>query len=70
MTSISALAPKRFPILPEIAGVKLAARACGLRYKGRSDVMLAEFAAGTAIAGVFTRSLTAAATHRLVPCGP
>lgn len=61
MTTISPLAPKRFPTLPEIAGVKLAAGACGLRYKGRSDVMLAELAAGTAIAGVFTRSLTAAA---------
>ena len=61
MTTISLLAPKRFPTLPEIAGVKLAAGACGLRYKGRSDVMLAELAAGTAIAGVFTRSLTAAA---------
>jgi glutamate N-acetyltransferase/amino-acid N-acetyltransferase len=61
MTPISPLAPKRFPTLPEIAGVKLAAGACGLRYKGRSDVMMAELAAGTAIAGVFTRSLTAAA---------
>jgi glutamate N-acetyltransferase/amino-acid N-acetyltransferase len=61
MTTISPLAPKRFPTLPEIAGVKLAAGACGLRYKGRSDVMLVELAAGTAIAGVFTRSLTAAA---------
>ncbi len=61
MTKISPLAPKRFPTLPEIAGVTLAAGACGLRYKGRSDVMLAELAAGTAIAGVFTRSLTAAA---------
>jgi glutamate N-acetyltransferase / amino-acid N-acetyltransferase len=61
MTTISPLAPKRFPTLPEIAGVTLAAGACGLRYKGRSDVMLAELAAGTTIAGVFTRSLTAAA---------
>jgi len=61
MTTISPLAPKRFPTLPEIAGVTLAAGACGLRYKGRSDVMLAELSVGTAIAGVFTRSLTAAA---------
>jgi glutamate N-acetyltransferase/amino-acid N-acetyltransferase len=61
MTTISPLAPKRFPTLPEIAGVTLAAGACGLRYKGRSDVILAELSAGTAIAGVFTRSLTAAA---------
>ena len=61
MTTISPLAPKRFPALPEIPGVLLAAGACGLRYKGRSDVMLAELASGTVIAGVFTRSLTAAA---------
>ncbi|MDA0653656.1 MAG: bifunctional glutamate N-acetyltransferase/amino-acid acetyltransferase ArgJ, partial [Proteobacteria bacterium] len=35
--------------------------ACGLRYKGRSDLMVAELAKNTRIAGVFTRSLTAAA---------
>ena len=60
-TGISPLAPDGFPDLPPVAGVRLASGACGLRYEGRSDVMLAELAPGTAAAGVFTRSLTAAA---------
>jgi glutamate N-acetyltransferase/amino-acid N-acetyltransferase len=55
------LAPARFPALPPIAGARLATRACGIRYKDRADACLIELAAGTAIAGVLTRSLTAAA---------
>lgn len=61
MATKSPLAPGRFPVLPPIDGVRLSAGACGLRYKGRSDLMLAELAKNTRIAGVFTRSLTAAA---------
>jgi glutamate N-acetyltransferase/amino-acid N-acetyltransferase len=61
MTAISPLAPERFPELPPIAGVRLAAFACGIRYAGRDDLMLAELAPESAIAGVFTRSLTAGA---------
>ncbi|MBK19218.1 MAG: bifunctional ornithine acetyltransferase/N-acetylglutamate synthase [Rhodospirillaceae bacterium] len=61
MNTKSPLAPKRFPRLPEVAGVSLAAGACGLRYKGRSDVLLATLVPGSTIAGVFTRSLTVAA---------
>ena len=57
----SPLAPERFPELPSIAGVRLAARACGLRYRGRKDVALFDFAPGTSVAGVFTRSKTASA---------
>jgi glutamate N-acetyltransferase/amino-acid N-acetyltransferase len=41
-----------------IAGVRLAAHAAGIRYSGRNDMMLAELAPGSAIAGVFTKSLT------------
>jgi glutamate N-acetyltransferase/amino-acid N-acetyltransferase len=41
--------------------VRLAAFACGIRYPGRYDLMLAELAPGSAVAGVFTRSLTAGA---------
>jgi glutamate N-acetyltransferase/amino-acid N-acetyltransferase len=59
MTTISPLAPERFPELAPIAGVRLAALACGIRYAGRDDLMLAELAPGSAIAGVFTQSLTA-----------
>jgi glutamate N-acetyltransferase / amino-acid N-acetyltransferase len=61
MAAISPLAPARFPVLAPITGVRLAAFACGIRYAGRDDLMLAELAPGSAIAGVFTRSLTAGA---------
>ncbi len=42
--------------MPEVAGVRLATAAAGIRYAGRTDVLLALFDAGTAVAGVFTRS--------------
>ncbi|MDE1883516.1 MAG: bifunctional glutamate N-acetyltransferase/amino-acid acetyltransferase ArgJ [Rhodospirillales bacterium] len=45
------------PELPPIAGVRMATAAAGIRYKGRTDVLLAEFAEGTSVAGVFTRNL-------------
>src|SRR5271169_1706356 len=61
MAAVSPLAPAGFPQLGPIAGVRLAAFACGIRYTGRDDLMLAELALGSAIAGVFTRSLTAGA---------
>jgi len=61
MTAVSPLAPKAFPELAPIAGVRLAAFACGIRYTGRDDLMLAELAPGSTVAGVFTRSLTAGA---------
>ncbi|MEO0362476.1 MAG: bifunctional ornithine acetyltransferase/N-acetylglutamate synthase, partial [Pseudomonadota bacterium] len=50
-----------FPDLPEVKGVRFAACAAGVRYKGRPDVMLAHLAPGTAVAGVFTTSATRAA---------
>jgi glutamate N-acetyltransferase/amino-acid N-acetyltransferase len=55
-TSISPLAPKSIPNLPAVAGVKLATAAAGIRYSGRTDVLLALFDPGTTAAGVFTRS--------------
>jgi glutamate N-acetyltransferase/amino-acid N-acetyltransferase len=58
---VSPLAPKTIVELAPLAGVRLASLACGLRYKGRDDLMLAELAPGTSVAGVFTRSLTASA---------
>lgn len=58
---VSPLAPAGFPALPVIAGVRFAAIAAGVRYTGRTDVMLAELAPGTVVAGVFTRSATRAA---------
>ena len=58
---ISPLAPKAFPDIPVIDGVRFSTIAAGVRYKGRTDVMLAELIPGTSIAGVFTRSLTRSA---------
>jgi glutamate N-acetyltransferase/amino-acid N-acetyltransferase len=45
-----------FPNMAPIAGVRFATAAAGIRYRGRTDVMLAEFAPGTTVAGVFTRN--------------
>jgi glutamate N-acetyltransferase/amino-acid N-acetyltransferase len=58
---ISPLAPARFPDLPKIAGATFRTAACGVRYQGRADLMVAELAPGAQIAGVFTRSAAAAA---------
>jgi glutamate N-acetyltransferase/amino-acid N-acetyltransferase len=52
----SPLAPERFPDIPPLAGVRLAAGAAGLRYRGRPDLLLAELAPGTTVAGLLTRS--------------
>jgi len=56
MPPISPLAPASFPEMPPVAGVKLATAAAGIRYPGRTDVLLALLEAGTTGAGVFTRS--------------
>jgi glutamate N-acetyltransferase/amino-acid N-acetyltransferase len=45
------------PVLPPVAGVRLAAGEAGIRYQGRTDVLLAEFCPGTTVAGVFTKNL-------------
>src|SRR5690348_5505089 len=58
MEAASPLAPTRFPDLPPIAGVSLASAHCGIRYKERTDLMVAVVTPGSAVAGVFTRSLT------------
>jgi len=60
-TQISPLAPAVTPTLPPIKGVRLASHAAGIRYKVRSDLMVAELAPGTTVGGVLTRSLTASA---------
>lgn len=61
ITKVSPLAPEAFPDLPVIEGVSFAAAQAGVRYKGRTDVMLARLVAGTTMAGVFTRSATRSA---------
>jgi glutamate N-acetyltransferase / amino-acid N-acetyltransferase len=60
-SSISPLAPTDVPNMPAIAGVRLATAAAGIRYKGRTDVLLAILDKGTTVAGVFTKSKCASA---------
>jgi len=60
-SSISPLAPTDVPEMPPIAGVKLATAAAGIRYRGRTDVLLAVLDKGTTVAGVFTQSKCASA---------
>jgi len=62
ITKVSPLAPKGgFPKLPVINGVRFSTIAAGVKYAGRSDVMLARIDAGSSIAGAFTRSSTRSA---------
>jgi glutamate N-acetyltransferase/amino-acid N-acetyltransferase len=53
---LSPLAPKTYPDMPEIGGVRLATGAAGIRYANRTDVMLVLLDEGTEVAGVFTKS--------------
>ena len=70
---VSPLAPEHFPDLPPIGGVRLASAECAIRYRDRRDLMVAVLAPGTAIAGVFTRSLMPGAPvdwcRRCLPVG-
>ncbi len=59
--AVSPLAPTSYPDIPPIEGVRFATAAVGIRYKERTDVMLALFDKGTKVAGVFTRSKCASA---------
>ena len=61
ITKVSPLAPEAFPDLPVIDGVAFSAAQAGVRYQGRTDVMMARLAPGTTMAGVFTRSATRSA---------
>jgi glutamate N-acetyltransferase / amino-acid N-acetyltransferase len=54
--AISPLAPKSQPAMPAIDGVRIATAAAGIKYRGRTDLMVMLFDAGTSVAGVFTRS--------------
>ena len=53
---VSPLAPKSYPDQLSVEGVRFATAAAGIRYAGRTDVMLALLDKGTQAAGVFTRS--------------
>ncbi len=55
-SALSPFAPQTYPEIPPIDGVRFATGAVGIRYKARTDVMLALFDKGTKATGVFTRS--------------
>ena len=57
----SPLAPDSFPHLPAIDGLGLAVAASGAKYKRRDDLLLMTLCSSATVAGVFTRSDTAAA---------
>ena len=59
--AISPLAPPTSPTLPPIKGVRLATYAAGIRYQGRTDLLVIEMVPGTTVGGVVTKSLTASA---------
>jgi glutamate N-acetyltransferase / amino-acid N-acetyltransferase len=57
----SPFAPTSLPKVPVIEGVRFATCEAGIRYKGRTDLMVAVFDPGTVAAGVLTRSKTCSA---------
>src|SRR4051812_14694122 len=54
-TAVSPLAVP-FPEVPPLAGVRLSATAAGIRYQGRTDVVMMEGGPNSSVAGVFTSS--------------
>jgi glutamate N-acetyltransferase / amino-acid N-acetyltransferase len=58
---VSPFAPAAPAELPPISGVRLAVAEAGIKYAGRTDVLLAIFPEGTQAGGVLTRSKTASA---------
>jgi glutamate N-acetyltransferase/amino-acid N-acetyltransferase len=61
ITTRSPFAPDTLPRLEPIEGVRFATAEAGIRYRGRTDLMVAVLAADTTVAGVFTQSKTASA---------
>ncbi|HRK18744.1 MAG TPA: bifunctional glutamate N-acetyltransferase/amino-acid acetyltransferase ArgJ [Hyphomicrobiaceae bacterium] len=57
----SPFAPKSLPAMPVVDGVRYATAEAGIRYKGRTDLMVAVFDEGTVAAGVLTQSKTCSA---------
>ena len=57
----SPFAPAHLPDVPVVPGVRLAACQAGIRYAGRTDLMMAVLDPGTTVAGVLTTSKTCSA---------
>ena len=53
---ISPLAPKAPAVLAELAGVRMATAEAGIKYAGRTDLLVMVFDQPTSVAGVFTTS--------------
>ncbi len=60
-SSVSPFAPETLAKLPAIEGVAFATAEAGIRYKKRTDLLVAVFDEGTSVAGVLTQSKTASA---------
>lgn len=58
---VSPFAPKSLIDPPAMAGVGISAIEAGIRYQGRTDLLLMTFPAGTSVAGVLTQSKTRSA---------
>lgn len=54
--TVSPLAPKHYPAMPAVDGVRIATAEAGIKYKDRTDLMLMVFDQPAEVAGVFTRS--------------
>jgi len=61
VTKASPFAPASMPAVPAIDGVRFATAEAGIRYQGRTDLLLAVLDPGTVVAGVTTRSKTCSA---------
>lgn len=57
----SPFAPATLPDVPDISGVRFATAEAGIRYKNRTDLLLAVLGPGTVAAGVTTQSKTCSA---------
>ncbi|MGL4490502.1 MAG: bifunctional glutamate N-acetyltransferase/amino-acid acetyltransferase ArgJ [Rhizobiaceae bacterium] len=55
--SVSPLAPKKYARLGAIDGLRMETAQAGIKYKGRTDVLMMVFDEPASVAGVFTRSL-------------
>ncbi len=54
--TVSPLAPKKYPKMPAIEGVRIATAEAGIKYKDRTELLAMVFDERTTAAGVFTRS--------------
>lgn len=61
IAAVSPFAPAKLATLPPVDGVRFATAEAGIRYKGRTDLLVAVMDEGTVAAGVLTQSKTASA---------